>query len=234
MRDLGGEIRDPRSMPAVALLVVLLSLLLVILLSSAALAAAVELGAAVPGADSPGERIPPATFLLVISLTVLSILIVTTALLYFYRGPAAVTFPPRFLAHTAGGLAAVWLINLAGTRLMQVFGEEYRGAPGETEGALKLGVVILAVVLAPAAEELFFREALLARVLRRWPRLGIAVTSVSFGLFHFGSGGIILIVTLVAMGAVLAWLRIRTASLGPPLIVHGLNNLLALLLLGGL
>jgi membrane protease YdiL (CAAX protease family) len=86
------------------------------------------------------------------------------------------------------------------------------------------------VGIAPLCEEMFFREALLARILRDTPgSLAVLVSSVLFGAFHFGSGGAILVGTLCLMGAILGHLRLRTGSLGPPILLHALNNGIAIL-----
>lgn len=234
----GEEERSGRSIlverPGVGWLVAALSLVLVLLIASAMVNLAAFLGATLPDPDRLETGIPAPAFLTFVALSCLSLAMVAVVLLFFYRGMPTLSFRPRFLVHTACGLGAVWLVNITGTRLMERLDETYRGAPMEAEGLWKAGIVLFAVFVAPAVEELFFREMLLSRVLARRPAAGAAVTSAAFGLFHFGAGGIVLIGTLIAMGAILAWLRLSTRSLGPPIAVHALNNLLALVFLGGI
>jgi len=93
-------------------------------------------------------------------------------------------------------------------------------------GAFAANVVLFAVV-APVVEELTFRgvgQSLLA-FLGRWP--SILLVGVAFGLAH---GLLEALLVLVPFGIALAWLRDRTESVYPGMIVHGLFNGLALTL----
>ena len=93
-------------------------------------------------------------------------------------------------------------------------------------GAFAANVVLFAVV-APVVEELTFRgvgQSLLA-FLGRWP--SIVLVGVAFGLAH---GLLEALLVLVPFGIALAWLRDRTGSVYPGMIVHGLFNGLALAL----
>jgi membrane protease YdiL (CAAX protease family) len=91
-------------------------------------------------------------------------------------------------------------------------------------GAFAANVVLFALV-APLVEELTFRglgQSLL-RFLGRWP--SILIVGVSFGLAH---GLVEALLVLVPFGVALAYLRDRTGSIVPGLIVHGLFNGVAL------
>jgi len=91
-----------------------------------------------------------------------------------------------------------------------------------------LAVVVVAVV-APIAEEAFFRGFIYPAFRQRfgiWA--GIIVSAVIFALFH---ARIWLMVPVVAMGIILAFLYEKEKSLGPPIILHSLNNLLSLILI---
>jgi membrane protease YdiL (CAAX protease family) len=93
-------------------------------------------------------------------------------------------------------------------------------------GAFAANVVLFAVV-APIVEELTFRglgQSLLAFV-GRWP--SILLVGVAFGLAH---GLLEALLVLVPFGIALAWLRDRTDSVYPGMIVHALFNGLALAL----
>jgi membrane protease YdiL (CAAX protease family) len=87
-------------------------------------------------------------------------------------------------------------------------------------GAFAANFVLFAVV-APFVEELTFRGAgqSLLRFLGRVP--SILLVGVAFGLAH---GLVEALVVLVPFGVGLAWLRDRTASVLPGMIVHGLFN----------
>jgi len=91
-------------------------------------------------------------------------------------------------------------------------------------GAFAANVVLFAVI-APVVEELTFRgvgQSLLA-FLGRTP--SILVVGLAFGLAH---GLLEALLVLVPFGMALAWLRDRTDSVYPGMVVHGLFNGLAL------
>lgn len=77
----------------------------------------------------------------------------------------------------------------------------------------------------PFVEELTFRGVgvSLLRRFGNWP--AIVVVGILFGLAH---GLLVSLPILVVFGCALAWLRIRTDSVVPGMIVHGLFNLIAL------
>jgi membrane protease YdiL (CAAX protease family) len=91
-------------------------------------------------------------------------------------------------------------------------------------GAFAANVVLFAVV-APFVEEVTFRgagQSLLA-FLGRWP--SIVLVGLAFGLAH---GLVEALLVLVPFGVALAWLRDRTTSVYPGMVVHGLFNGIAL------
>ena len=91
-------------------------------------------------------------------------------------------------------------------------------------GAFAANVVLFAVV-APVVEELTFRgvgQSLLS-FLGRWPSLGLV--GIAFGAAH---GLVEALLVLVPFGIALAWLRDRTKSVVPGMVVHALFNGIAL------
>jgi membrane protease YdiL (CAAX protease family) len=90
-------------------------------------------------------------------------------------------------------------------------------------------VAVLVCVAAPIAEELFFRGFCFT-ALRRW--IGVAggaiATGVIFGLIHAGSADAVFLVPLGVFGALLCVLYYVTGSLLPSMVLHALNNSLAL------
>jgi uncharacterized protein len=90
-------------------------------------------------------------------------------------------------------------------------------------------VALLVCVAAPIAEELFFRGFCFT-ALRRW--IGVAggaiATGVIFGAIHAGSADAVFLVPLGVFGALLCLLYHRTGSLIPSIVLHALNNALAL------
>ncbi|WP_425605718.1 CPBP family intramembrane glutamic endopeptidase [Pseudoxanthomonas daejeonensis] len=102
-------------------------------------------------------------------------------------------------------------------------------------------LVVFAVVLAPAYEELLFRRVLFGRFLAAGrPWLGMLLASLAFALVHEVPGLsanpplAVLQLWLVygGMGAAFAWLYWRTGTLWAPILAHALNNGLALIVHG--
>ena len=93
-------------------------------------------------------------------------------------------------------------------------------------GAYAANFVVVALV-APIVEELTYRGLGVTLLLPFGALVAIAATAVLFGLSH---GLIEALPVLVAFGALLAWVRTRTASVYPGMLVHGCFNGLALIL----
>jgi membrane protease YdiL (CAAX protease family) len=112
--------------------------------------------------------------------------------------------------------------------------------PSELVGkgtAALIGTALFVCVIAPIAEELFFRGFFFG-ALRQW-RIPIAgrdagtlmaaiVTGIMFGLAHLGSAPAKYLVPLGFLGFVLCLVRWRTRSLYPCMALHSVNNSLAL------
>lgn len=102
----------------------------------------------------------------------------------------------------------------------------------KAQGAGVLVLVLVVVVAAPLAEEVFFRGMLqrtLARVLPIWPAM--AVTSVLFGVSHFQ---LLQLPALATFGLVLSILAHRTGRLGRNIWAHvGFNATTVVALLAG-
>jgi membrane protease YdiL (CAAX protease family) len=142
--------------------------------------------------------------------------------------------PPRSWWRAAGGAATVvvgiyvWEAIVAVLPLPQSPGKEQGLTPSHWEpahaGAFAANVVLFALI-APVVEELTFRgvgQSLLG-FLGRYP--SILAVGVAFGLAH---GLVEALLVLVPFGAALAWLRDRTDSSVPGMVVHGLFNGIAL------
>jgi membrane protease YdiL (CAAX protease family) len=84
-----------------------------------------------------------------------------------------------------------------------------------------LGVALLFVIVvlgAPVVEELFFRGLLQRSLLRRVaPVLAVAISALVFGVTHFQ---LLQFPALVAFGAILGFLALRTGRLGPSIVAH--------------
>lgn len=177
------------------------------------------------------EPLDARTFTSIALATDAAVLLVTLLVLRWSASPVRLVFPERWLRPTMAAFLGVALVNGLGTALIRWAGEAYTGFPELRPDAWGIAATFVGVVVAPFSEELFFREAILARIFGNVPRsLAVVLSSILFGAFHLGSGGGILVVTLCLMGAIFADLRLRTGSLGPPLLLHALNNGIALLL----
>lgn len=107
---------------------------------------------------------------------------------------------------------------------------------GNSTAALACAGVFV-IVVAPIAEEFFFRGFLFG-VLRGWrirlgrhelgPWVAAIITGILFGLAHGGSAPSQYLVPLGFLGFVLCLVRWRTGSLYPCMALHSLNNSLSL------
>jgi uncharacterized protein len=136
-----------------------------------------------------------------------------------------------------GGAVGLAVVVLVGVFIVEVVvdllpienpGKEQGLTPTHWEpshaGAFAANLILFAVI-APFVEELTFRglgQSLLA-FLGQWP--SIVLIGIAFGLAH---GLVEALLVLVPFGMALAWLRARTDSVFPGMVVHGLFNALAL------
>ncbi len=95
--------------------------------------------------------------------------------------------------------------------------------------AIPLPVILLSLALVPALfEELFFRGFLFSAVERLWsPRAVIGATGLAFGLFHVVVTDSLALERLppsFLMGLVLGWVRWRTHSVWPGVLLHCVHN----------
>jgi membrane protease YdiL (CAAX protease family) len=142
--------------------------------------------------------------------------------------------PPRSWGRAAGLALAViagiyvWEAVVSVLPLPQSPGKEQGLAPTHWEprhaAAFAANVVLFALV-APVVEEATFRGVgqSLLRFLGRVPSL--LLVGVAFGLAH---GLLEALLVLIPFGIALAWLRDRTRSIVPGMVVHGLFNGVAL------
>ncbi|MBI4577821.1 MAG: CPBP family intramembrane metalloprotease [Planctomycetes bacterium] len=126
-------------------------------------------------------------------------------------------------------LGAVALVNLAGLDALGVEVTRQQAVvaiEGERDPALVATFVLAAGVVAPFAEEVFFRGALYPALRRR---LGVAaavtVDAAAFALVHQAPSQA---VPLFAIGVVLAVLRERSGGIVAPVVFHAAHNALNL------
>jgi len=157
------------------------------------------------------------------------------------RATAGAPRPAQFgLRRVALGLAARWtlvawiaffVISAAWAAALNI--QEEDDLPqelGADESTLALVVVsVLVTVVAPVTEELFFRGFMFTALRRAWGLIpAVLATGVAFGAVHAGSSEPEFLVPLGVFGAALCLLYWRTNSLLPCIVLHALNNSLAL------
>ena len=92
-------------------------------------------------------------------------------------------------------------------------------------GAYAANFVSVALV-GPIVEELMYRGAGMTLLLRFGAPVAVVVTAVAFGLGH---GLVLALAALVLFGLVTAWLRLRTDSVYPCMVVHCAFNATSLI-----
>ncbi|RUL72871.1 CPBP family intramembrane glutamic endopeptidase [Dyella choica] len=101
-------------------------------------------------------------------------------------------------------------------------------------GKLRLPLAIVAVSVGPMVEELMFRGVLLSALLRRMATgPSIALCAALFGVVHLAGLDFqwYALPNLMLLAAVLCWLRLKSGSLWPAILAHGLYNMFALVAL---
>ena len=97
------------------------------------------------------------------------------------------------------------------------------------DGIARVPTFVIVGLLAPFAEEVFFRGFLLAALVKMVGGLrGALVSSALFSAAHLNLSTL---VPIFVMGMLLAWLYLRTGSIWPPFVAHAAQNLLALIFL---
>jgi len=106
------------------------------------------------------------------------------------------------------------------------------GFDSSTAGAISAAILI--VLLAPLAEETFFRGFVFGGLRGAMPSAAaIAISGAIFGSVHLTTGNVASAVQLAVLGAILAWLYEHTGSIRPTILVHVINNGIAFAVLVG-
>lgn len=134
-------------------------------------------------------------------------------------------FRPSALKWMAAAVGAYLLFAAVYAALV---GEPKQKDIAEAFGAVPVQVLLI-VVAAPISEEVCFRGMLFGGLRERLPRLVAALLSaVVFGGLH-ALTGVSAVPPLIAFGLVLALLYEKTGSIVPGILLHMLNNSVALL-----
>src|SRR3954467_12243109 len=137
----------------------------------------------------------------------------------------------RGLAYAAAAFFAFFLFLIAWQQVLDISQQDDLAQElGARDSTVNLVfVAVLVCLIAPIAEELFFRGFMFGALRRPIGWVGAAVvTGVVFGLIHAGGTDAVFLVPLAVLGFLLCWLYRRTGSLLPGMAVHAFNNALAL------
>jgi membrane protease YdiL (CAAX protease family) len=128
-----------------------------------------------------------------------------------------------------GALVAIWIIG-AVLNLFLEAGEEQGLVPDgwDSDRAVPFAAnFVVVAVVAPVVEELTYRGLGFAAVRDAFGAIAaVLVTAFAFGLAH---GLVVALPVLTIFGAILGWLRWRTDSIYPPMLLHGVFNGAALI-----
>lgn len=125
-------------------------------------------------------------------------------------------------------LAAVGAYFLFAVAYTAIFGAPEQEDIAESFGSVPVQVLLI-VVAAPISEEICFRGMLYGGLRERWPRIPAALfAGLIFGALH-ALTGLSAVPPLVAFGFVLCLLYEQTGSIVPGIVLHMLNNSVALL-----
>lgn len=134
---------------------------------------------------------------------------------------------PTALKWMIAAYAAYWAVNVV---LLSIFGEPpeqdlVRDLKEQQDLAILIGFAALTCLVAPLAEELFFRGfmfSVLAGRLGVW--WGALITGLVFGLIHLPGAPALGVAVLCVFGVVLCFLYYKTGSIIPCMALHAFNN----------
>jgi len=148
--------------------------------------------------------------------------------------PAQFGFVRTRLGQALGWMVAAYVVFIAlgqlWAQVVDVHAEDKLpdslGADEST--AALVAVCVLVTVIAPLAEETFFRGYFFG-ALRNWrgPWPAALITGLVFGAIHGGSADAVFLVPLAILGFMLCVVREQTGSLLPCIALHAINNALA-------
>ncbi len=135
------------------------------------------------------------------------------------------SFKPSALKWMAAAVGAYLLFSAV---YVAIFGSPHQKDIAESFGAVPVQVLLI-VVAAPISEEVCFRGMLFGGLRTRLPRLAAAlISAVIFGGLH-ALTGVSAVPPLIFFGFLLALLYEKTGSIVPGILLHMLNNSVALL-----
>jgi len=134
----------------------------------------------------------------------------------------------RALGFSVAGLLAIWLVGAALEPFLDANGEQGL-VPDEwdsSRAAPFAAFFVTVAVVAPVVEELTYRGLGYSLLAPYGPWIAVAVTGILFGLSH---GLLVALPILAFFGLVVGWLRMKTNSVYPSMILHSVFNSVALI-----
>ena len=131
-------------------------------------------------------------------------------------------------------LVSIWIFAVAYDRVLSLFGNwnptDEQGLVPDTWEPSHAGAFVaffvVVTLLAPIVEELTYRGLGLSLFLPYGTVLAVLVTGIAFGATH---GLLVALPVLAFFGVAIGWLRTRTDSVYPGMLLHGTFNGVALL-----
>lgn len=200
--------------------------------------ALVELPAPTDGVFGVALYGPPPVLTLVatlaqdLTLVVGAVLVAASALRGRVTGGAFGLYPVRLVSSAGYVIGAYVLFLLVAAGWSTALGIQDRETIaidlGTRDSVFALVAAgFLVCVVAPVAEELFFRGFLYGGLRKRGVPIAVLVSGAIFGLAHVASSPVGLLVPLAVLGMIFALLYERTGSLYPAIAMHALNNSVA-------
>jgi membrane protease YdiL (CAAX protease family) len=185
--------------------------------------------------DSPGEGDLSTSANVVVQLaTALGFLLVPIAIATRWGASSVGEALRRLGVRSFRPGALKWMLAAIGAYLVfaalyaGLFGAPHQEDIAESFGALPIQILLIAIA-APVSEEVCFRGMLFGGLRQRLPRLAAALVSgLIFGGLH-ALTGISAVPPLIAFGFILALLYEKTGSIVPGIVLHMLNNSIALI-----
>ncbi|MEE0955379.1 MAG: putative ABC exporter domain-containing protein [Eubacterium sp.] len=126
--------------------------------------------------------------------------------------------------------AGSWVGNLVNFCLKQLTGASSSDTAQMLAGMdSTLWKIVFPVIVGPAFEELFFRKALITRLLPYGERFALLFSAIAFGLFH---GNLVQILYAFLIGLVFAYIYIRTGQIRWSVMLHILINFMGIIVAG--
>jgi membrane protease YdiL (CAAX protease family) len=130
--------------------------------------------------------------------------------------------------------ALKWMLAAIGAYLLfaavytAIFGSPHQEDIADSFGSVPVQILLI-VIAAPVSEEICFRGMVFGGLRTRLPRLAAAlISAIVFGGLH-ALTGISAVPPLIVFGFVLALLYEKTGSIVPGIVLHMLNNSVALI-----